>query len=158
MSPLLSVAAGNSVFDACSPRRQPLRGRSSLHGKRFKIMKVRMDRPLHTHTHKNRLGCDEAPICVTEGGKAAAGLAQAKHSEGGGHRFSGQALLKPESLTKVGGSGRAGGSGRLHLKKKRKRKKTKPARSSGDWCPGGQVLLPSCPARLPGQRRWQSTE
>lgn len=102
------------------------------------------------------------PLCV-RGGSSETSL-ELRHVAENGRSLSGQALLGPESATRVGGSGRARGSGESTLKKEeeeekeKKEKKRKTVRSSREQCPHGQVLRPSCPARLPGQRRWQSTE
>lgn len=63
------------------------------------------------------------PLCITDGNSEAS--LELRHLTENGRSLSGQALLGPESATRVGGSGRARGSGESTLKKKKKRRKKK---------------------------------
>lgn len=49
------------------------------------------------------------PLCISDGNSKAS--VDLHHVTENGHSLSGQALLGPESATRVGGSGRARGSG-----------------------------------------------
>ena len=61
------------------------------------------------------------PLCITDGNSETS--LELRHLTENGRSLSGQALLGPESATRVGGSGRARGSGESTLKKKKKRRK-----------------------------------
>jgi len=63
------------------------------------------------------------PLCISDGNSKAS--LDLRHVTENGHSLSGQALLGPESATRVGGSGRASGSGESTFKKKKKRRKKK---------------------------------
>ena len=61
------------------------------------------------------------PLCISDGNSKAS--VDLHHVTENGRSLSGQALLGPESATRVGGSGRARGSGESTFKKKKKKRK-----------------------------------
>lgn len=87
------------------------------------------------------------PLCITDG-KSEASL-ELRHLTENGRSLSGQALLGPESATRVGGSGRARGSGESTLKKKEEKEKKKEKKNS-EKQQGAVPAWASLTAFLPG--------